>query len=250
MTVPVRELQERAARAFPPEDEAHDGGWWLRHTTSPSWWLGATLPHDDGDLARRVAAVEGFYAARGTVPRFQITEGVCAPALDALLERRGYRHDTPVELRTASIKDACGQVDGVELTSAPSAAWLDVWASRHGEDPAVERERLARVPAPSGYALLRREGVPVAVGRSVAEDGWAGVFGMVTLPGERGRGAGGAILSALAGWASDHGARGMYLQVTADNPGAARLYARKGFTTAAVFHYRVGSLQGRVEGAA
>ncbi|GLZ81551.1 acetyltransferase [Actinorhabdospora filicis] len=236
----VRALQERAARAFPAVDESRDGGWWLRHTTSPSWWLGATLPHDDGDLDRRVNAAEEFYAERRAVTRFQITPGVCAPALDPLLARRGYRRELSVELRTASTVDALGPANGVELSDAPGPAWFGVWRSRHGGDAEAERALLARVPAPSAYALAHRDGVPVAVGRCVAEDGWAGVFGMVTLPGEQGRGAGRAILAALAGWAAGRAATGMFLQVTADNAGARRLYERAGFTTAAVFHYRVG----------
>lgn len=235
----IRDLQERAARAFPAADEARDGGWLLRHSTSPSWWLGATLPHDGGDLARRVERAEEFYAARNAVPRFQITPAVCAPGLDALLDRRGYRRELSVELRTASTVDVRGPADAVELSETPSPEWFGVWLSRHGGDAVAERALLARVPGPSAYALARRDGAPVAAGRCVAADGWAGVFGMVTLPAERGRGTGRAVLAALANWAAARGAGNMFLQVTADNAGALRLYGRAGFGTVATFHYRV-----------
>lgn len=40
----------------------------------------------------------------------------------------------------------------------------------------------------------------VAVGRVVADEGWAGVFGMATLPRARGKGAGRSVLAALADW--------------------------------------------------
>jgi GNAT superfamily N-acetyltransferase len=57
-------------------------------------------------------------------------------------------------------------------------------------------------------ALSRRalavDGTPVAVGRAVAERGWAGVFGMATLPAARRRGAATAVLASLAAWARAH----------------------------------------------
>jgi GNAT superfamily N-acetyltransferase len=76
------------------------------------------------------------------------------------------------------------------------------------------------------------------VGRAVADTGWAGVFGMATLPQARGRGAARAVLAALAGWAGTHRADRMYLQVERDNMPALRLYGRMGFHAVSGYHYR------------
>jgi ribosomal protein S18 acetylase RimI-like enzyme len=98
---------------------------------------------------------------------------------------------------------------------------------------------LRRVARPSGYAsVLDGTGV-IAVGRAVADTGWAGVFGMATLPYARGRGAAGQVLAALARWAADQGAGHLYLQVEHDNTPARRLYERAGFTELCRYHYRV-----------
>jgi ribosomal protein S18 acetylase RimI-like enzyme len=78
----------------------------------------------------------------------------------------------------------------------------------------------------------------VAVGRAVADAGWAGVFGMATLPQARSRGAGRDVLATLAGWAGAHEADSMYLQVERDNIPALRLYERTGFREMCGFHYR------------
>jgi GNAT superfamily N-acetyltransferase len=80
----------------------------------------------------------------------------------------------------------------------------------------------------------------IAVGRAVTETGWAGVFGMATVPHARGTGAAGHVLAALARWAADHDAAHMYLQVERDNTAARRLYERAGFTELCRYHYRTG----------
>jgi GNAT superfamily N-acetyltransferase len=99
---------------------------------------------------------------------------------------------------------------------------------------------LRRVDRPSGYACAVAGDQVVAVGRAVVDTGWAGVFGMATLPHARGAGAGTQVLAALARWAAGHGAAHLYLQVECGN-GARRLYRRAGFSERCRYHYRTSS---------
>ena len=91
----------------------------------------------------------------------------------------------------------------------------------------------------TAYASVELGDETVAVGRSVAEAGWAGVFGIATRPEARGKGAAGAVLGALADWAAVNDAPRMYLQVEHENEGAMRLYGRVGFRELAPFSFRV-----------
>jgi GNAT superfamily N-acetyltransferase len=132
----------------------------------------------------------------------------------------------------------------VHLAERPSRAWFAAWCGLHGAEvePGAEWDLLARVPAPAAYAAVlggtgARDGI-VAVGRTVVDGGWAGVFGMATVPAARRSGAATAVLGALADWAADRGAEGLYLQVERDNRPARRLYAAAGFTPVAAYHYR------------
>src|SRR3954469_20591084 len=97
---------------------------------------------------------------------------------------------------------------------------------------------LARIPCPSACASALSGGRVVAVGRGVLDDGWVGVFGMATLPEARRTGAARAILAALAGWAAERSAEGVYLQVEGDNAPALSLYESAGFAPAAAYSYR------------
>ncbi|GAA2985629.1 GNAT family N-acetyltransferase [Streptosporangium longisporum] len=272
----VRGLQERAARALPAEHVERLGGWWLRLAPDCSWWVGTVLPHGETGPQRSegleagVKEAEDFYARHGLDTRFQITPRACPDGLDAFLAKRGYHRGGRVSLQAATVarvlERSGEQVPAapvlgrareqalvarvlertrdrapaeplrVRVDERPADGWLEGLRAVHGHDG--ERELLARVEAPSAYASVIAGTEVVAVGRAVADDGWAGVFGMATLPQARGRGASRRVLAALAAWARTRGVDRMYLQVECGNDAAVRLYARAGFEEVCGYHYR------------
>jgi ribosomal protein S18 acetylase RimI-like enzyme len=243
----IRELQERAARAVPAAVQKHLDGCWLRHTDSTAtWWAGATLLHGGRqarDLSATIAAAEDFYAGHQAPARFQVCPA-CPVGLDEALARRHYERSGTVSLQVATTRHLAGQCVAstlrVDVTESLDAEWLRLLlaAQEPDADPAPEWRLLQRVDRPSAFATAYLSGRAVAVGRAVADTGWAGVFGMATLPGDRGRGAASAVLAGLADWAASRGCAQMYLQVTHDSGSALRLYRRAGFREACTYHYR------------
>jgi len=245
----VRDLQERAVRAFPPVVLDRVDGWWLRYADSGAWWASSVLPHAEAhprDLAARIRLVEDFYAGHGACARFQISPGACAVGLDEMLAERGYHVDSPMSLQSASTAHVISVLPAGAVHTRnddhPTDAWFETWLTVHGAggNPDPERDMLRRVSHPSGYASVLTEDGVVAVGRAVVDTGWAGVFGMATLPAARGRGAGTAVLAGLGRWAADHGTDRIYLQVECANVPARRLYERAWFTELCRYHYRKG----------
>ncbi|MEH1166652.1 GNAT family N-acetyltransferase [Micromonospora sp. CPCC 205539] len=243
----VRGLQERAARALPATTVKDCDGWWLRASPGCAWWVETVLPHADpapGDLVRRVISAETFCADRGVTTRFQMTPGACPPRLDAVLAERGYRPESPMSLQAASTTrvrtEALSTGIRVRLDDHPTGRWFDVWDSVHGRAgaSAAEWAMLGRVTGPCAYASAMLGGAVVAVGRAVADTGWAGLFGMATLPEARGLRAARGVLTALAEWAGDQRADHLYLQVERANTPALGLYERAGFSEVAGYHYR------------
>ncbi|MGH3692783.1 MAG: hypothetical protein ACRDRX_02055 [Pseudonocardiaceae bacterium] len=171
----IGELQERAARAVPATVQENRDGCWLRYTDSmTTWWAGAVLMHGHEqvrDLAARIAVAEDFYAAHGAPARFK-----------CVLPAR------PISTTHYPFAGTGGAM------SCPSR-WLPRGASRvacrHHHRGSTSRSIRTR------YATAVISGRPVAVGRAVADTGWAGVFGMATLPDARQQGAASAVLATL-----------------------------------------------------
>jgi GNAT superfamily N-acetyltransferase len=97
---------------------------------------------------------------------------------------------------------------------------------------------LERLAGHAGFALLRVDGRAAAVGLGVLAPPWVGVFSMLTLPAQRGRRLGEAVLVGIARWAQGRGASRVFLQVESDNAPARRLYDRAGFVPRYAYHYR------------
>ncbi|MFK3979483.1 GNAT family N-acetyltransferase [Micromonospora sp. NPDC050397] len=244
----VRGLQERATRAMPAEQVKEIDGWQLRHAPGCSWWVGTVLPHgfaDQEELLLRVVEAEEFYAGHGETPRFQLTPGVCPDELDRILADRGYWWQSPISLQVASVEQVVARTPQgslrVRLDEQPTRAWFDAWhaVKGHGGDTRAEWEMLGRIEGSAAYACAISGVDVVAIGRTVVDSGWAGVFGMATMAEARGRGAARSVLAALAEWAGTRRVDGMYLQVECDNTRALRLYERMGFTEVCQYHYRL-----------
>lgn len=243
------ELQERAARAVPAEFAERIGGWWLRHAPGCSWWIGSVLPHTEAvhsraELEGLIAAAEHYTAQRDIPTLLQMTPGAVHPDLDAVLEARGYERQASVSLQTAITSEVVAlapRADAlrIRLDDQPTREWFEAWNSVVGGDPDPQWRLLRRVEGRAAYASVELGAETIAVGRAVADVGWAGVFSMATRPEARGKGAAGAVLAALADWAAVNDAPRMYLQVEHENAGAVRLYGRVGFGEVAPFYFRV-----------
>ncbi|MEY9860348.1 GNAT superfamily N-acetyltransferase [Catenulispora sp. GAS73] len=250
--VGATELQERAARAVPAEYVTRIGSWWLRHAPGCSWWIGSVLPHmpygstsvsSRAELDGLISAAEAYTAERGIPTLMQMTPGAVPPELDAILAARGYERQVSVSLQTATTSEVLALAPTgslrVRLDEEPTREWFDVWHGITGGDPDPKWRLLRRIEEPSAYVSVELGDETVAVGRAVAEAGWAGVFNMATRPEARGKGAAGAVLAALAGWAAANDVPWMYLQAEHENETAMRLYGRVGFSELVPFYFRV-----------
>ncbi len=245
----VRTIEEIAANAWPALITQTVDGWRLRATPSvEARRANSVLPlegRDDVGLEEKLSLVERFYARYGLPIRYQISAAARPADLDTTLERLGYSIEAPVDVQTAWLADVMAarpeRFDGdAEISQGPTEDWIALWTQLfHRGDPATTRRAiLNRIAPATAYVLVRMERQPAAVGMGVAEREWLGVFAMGTAPELRRRGAGRAVLSAIAEWGQKHGARRGYLQVEAKNEAAHALYESAGFETTYGYHYR------------
>jgi ribosomal protein S18 acetylase RimI-like enzyme len=245
----VLELERAAVEAWRAEEIVALGPWRLRFmhgvtNRANSVWAGPGEP--PGGLARAIAQVEAFYAARTRPALFQLAP-IADPRLDALLAARGYERLDEVSVEAASAERVAQLAprEGIEARcdAALREEWFELSGRRgrfSGADCAVYRAFLERVARRAGFASAQRAGTaePEAVGLTLVAPPFAGVFSMLTLPEQRGHGLGAAVLGELARFVRSRGAQHLYLQVEVDNAPARALYARAGFAPVYRYHYR------------
>lgn len=249
-----RELEEAVVESWPAAECQPLDGWLLRCSGGPTHRGNSVATLAAGSalsLTERLSRMEAWYQARGQ--RAQLQVGPCAaPAeLDAVLEQRGYRRTGEALVMTASAARVAQPLRvplRTQVQQEPGPAWRGIAAatSRFAASPEVLDGFLARLSGRAWCvtAWLDSAGVPAperaaAMGLGIRHGRWLGVYAMHTRPDSRRRGAGRALLQALAEQALREHIQQLYLLVEPDNAPARALYAQCGFQDLYGYHYRV-----------
>ena len=244
-----RRIEEAALNAWPATRQMMLGEWILRFADGYTKRANSVNPlgPSGGDLEASVAACERIYGERGMPPIFRLARPFAPAGLDALLERRGYRHADPTLVMhldladlAASSDDAGAPEDGMRETALDE--WFPVHAALAGVAPerrALHRAIVDAIVPERLFAMRDEGGEAAACGLGVLEDGLFGLFDLVTAPERRGRGRGAALVGGMLRWARGRGASRAYLQVTEANAPARRLYEKLGFHTLYDYWYRI-----------
>jgi ribosomal protein S18 acetylase RimI-like enzyme len=233
-------IERVAVRGWPAEEVEEVEGWLLRRTEGVDRRRSNSMlpPADSGYAARSVDAALAVAEELGFAEVVQVSPSEAHLRLDEVLEDRGMAFGG----RTLVLAGALGDGRENRVRSGDlDREWVDAWAVLGGGDGAeVTADRvLSQLGGRARFARVDgREGEPVAVGIGVVDEGWLGVFSLTVAPAARRRGLATEVMDALERWATTMGARGVYLQVEADNDAALALYARRGLHVAHSYHYR------------
>ena len=243
-------LEQAAFSAWPAERVVSIEGWKLRSMHGVTRRANSVFTVGEvSDVEQAIARVEATYTSLGQRSYFQLSPLSQPRDLDALLQARGYVVDAPVSIQTNELSAILGsgidaKAAAATLSDQASDDWLElaVHRGRFAASAPVFRALLARLGARASFALARHDGCPIASALCVRDGGWLGIFSMAVLPEARRRGAGSALLHAIAAWGVECGANAAYLQVERDNDAARRLYERAGFRERYGYHYRTRGL--------
>lgn len=273
---PSRELvlEQTVVDAWPALEHVELDGWILRASGGPTHRgnSAATLRAGSGlDFALRIERTEAWYRERNKSARVQV--GPCSrpEGLDAVLDARGYAREGEAWVATATAREVvrrsrptarAGEVAHRPVVAAalsqrmarapsvfrtvvehaPSPEWLAMaaGASRFAESQDVFFGFLERLEGRSSFVIARdQDGAPAATCLCIRAEGRLGVYAMFTLPAQRRRGAGRALLHAAGSSALHEGQAELYLLVEGGNSAARSLYAACGFKDVYRYHYRV-----------
>ena len=234
----IRTLERRAFAAWPALHTQIEDGWMLRfadgytkRANSANALEPARRPPE-----RLIADIEAVYAQRGLPPIFRITP-LAEPAVDAALEALGYLHCDD-SLVMAATMDAARAAPDIVAAATPHGGWLDAFVAAADAASDTRDKLAALLAAQVPPALFARLG-DAAFGMAAVEDGYVGIFEILSAPAARRQGHARRLVAHLMAWGAAHGAHTAYLQVAATNAPALALYAKLGFSPVYGYHYRL-----------
>jgi GNAT superfamily N-acetyltransferase len=246
MSNTIRLLDELAANAWPAIVQQGFDGWRLRASDGVTRRANSVFSAGRGPgYAGWLGDIEVFYRRRRLPVRFQISPA--SPAeLDSFLQEQGYRVVAETSVMAATTATVCERACGasrfsIHAHSGITSRWIDAFLRIEGlsEDRRPAYERILGTIGPSTCFVVLYDGrKDVGVGMSVAERGWVGIFCVATDEKYRRQGVAKQVMSALADWSLEQGARNVYLQVVAANTPAVTLYSKLAFSHLYFYHYR------------
>lgn len=239
----IRQLEERAFRAWPALETLDSAGWRLRFSggyTKRANSINA-LGEDSEFSEETATALEAPYRERGLGIVWRLTP-LAPPAVDAILSDRGYRAIERSLVQRCALRPGLVADRQVQILAHPSPAWIEAF-SQHSpvrpEHRPVMQRMLSAIAAPVGFAFVVEDGQPMAMAIGAVEGDHVGLFDVLVMPHARRRGLARRVTESLYTWAWQHGARFAWLQVVATNDAALPLYGAQGFRTLYEYEYRI-----------
>lgn len=233
-------LQELMVAGMPPLESQWLGRWLLRAAAGYTGRANSVLPLGSSDLADPIPTVASWYADRGQPPLVQLfgPTGFDPAADDPLgtsLVARGWRVFQRTVVMTAPVPLA-QRPPSVPFLDSPDERWWAASSPREREHRRVATRINGLVPA-SAFPLALDGERAAGVARLAFANGWMGVFSVHVPTEYRRRGIARTLMHAAFAEAADRGISLSYLQVSADNTAAVRLYESLGYVPHHEYYY-------------
>ena len=240
-TADLRRIEELGLNSSAPPGQLLYDGWLLRLLPGQAKRARSVNPvyASTRPLPEKIAYCEQLYREHRLPMIFRITPFSEPSGLDPELARLGYPKFEVTAVEAAKLVPEQLARGTTELTPLPE--WVEAVGQLRGSPPhyrSSHLERLQNSPLKQRALVLRDGAAIVATGLTIVEDGWAGLFDIVTHPDARAKGHGRHIVSSLLQGAWELGARRAYLQVGTDNTAARNLYRQFGFDEHYQYWYR------------
>lgn len=239
--------EELAINAFPSiQTEVYDG-WLLRFSNGYTYRGNSVNPLYLSTKAYedKIDYCEQKYFRKNLPCVFKMTENVPS-ALDQQLAMRGYEIEKKAYIMERSFQNRAPEEerpDDILIDHELTEEWLDAFIALDDMENSLHRHTaktmLRAIQNPVYCAAIVEEGEIIGCGLGVLEDGKIGLYDIRIKRQYRRRGYAAKICEALLREGIRCGADAAYLQVSAENQAAYKLYRKLGFEKAYTYWYRV-----------
>lgn len=240
----IRLIEELSFNAWPSLQTVYDDGWLLRFADGYGRRANSVNPiyPSSQPVAPKIDRCEALYHQRRLNAVFKLTPASEPSNLDTLLAQRGYHEEGRTSLQTIDLATLDVKCDpAVSFENHIAEAWLAVFCRLSLIDPhriPLLHRMLSNIIPPIGCAALRLNGEIAAMGLGVVDQGYVGLFDIVTDAGLRNQGMGRRLVHSILYWGRENGANCGYLQVMLSNAPALHLYQSIGFREVYQYWYR------------
>ena len=241
----IRSMEERSLNAWPALQTLIYDGWVLRFAQGYTRRANSVNPlyPSTQDVNEKIRACEQMYSGKGLSTIFKMTSQSNPAQLDALLAGQGYQTDAHTSVQLVDLENCTAAASSkIDLASELPDAWLlayDRMSNVGAESRSTHAHILRSILPEKRFASINLDGRLIACGLGVCQDGWIGLYDIVTDPDFRRQGYGRLLIEGLLAWAKSRGAQRGYLQVMLNNPPALALYAKLGYREAYRYWYRI-----------
>lgn len=220
------------------------GGWVLRFANGYTRRANSINPIylSTRGVATKITACEAMYRERNLRVVFKMTRAVFPEKLDKTLEEYGYAAEAPTSVQVCDLRAISPPLKrDVVMRESLTQDWVDDYCRLNAvaeQHKATMIHMLTNIGPARCFFALKERGQTAAVGLGVAENGFVGLFDLVTDEAFRGRGLGTQLILSLLDWGRQNGARRAYLQVMLNNARALQLYKKLGFSEVYQYWYR------------
>lgn len=245
----ITRMEETSFRAWPALETRHYDGWLLRWAEGYTRRANSVCPlyASSLDVNQKIDVCEAFYTSKGLRTAFKMTPAAHPARLDAVLEDRGYIKETSNYVYRMELSGFEGKhAAELDILRRVERGWLADFcrlSSVEGRFLPIMKDMLESIRGRTAFVRLRVGDTVAALGMAVADEDSLGLYDIVVDSAFRQQGLGYKLVNGLLDWGRMQGARFAYLQVTADNAPALRLYEKIGFCHAYDYWYRIKDLR-------
>ena len=241
----IRRLEEFSLNAWPALQTLLYDGWVLRFANGYTKRANSINPlyASTLDLREKIEYCERVYQSRNQRVVFKMTASVQPENLDEVLNRAGYRVDSPTSVQLLDLAALSEKpIHPATLSETLTDTWLDDFcqlSKTHDRDKPTIKRMLGQGILQECFAEIRDGDRAIVLGLGVLQVPYIAFFDIVVAPDMRNRGFGKQIMLSLLEWGKRNGAGVAYLSVMLNNPPALRLYEKLGFKEVYQYWYRI-----------